>query len=306
MDPGAGMDVASMAQDGVFYGTVKKIIPAEPPNKPAHGFVACAETSEQFGRDVFLHSKLAERLQVGQKVLFGVSMNDKGMPQAVDVTLEDGADVMSGDVVQQAGKGCGKGGWSFPTGQRFFDLLMPEFAPAIQTGKGQSVAAALWEAAQLMGVDNDLRMQLMAKSAPQEKGYYEPKGWGKGGWDDPWDSKGCSYGKKGGGKHKNHSAPYGGSGGLDGGAGEGGSGKGRSGGGTPQSGGPYDGVVKSIKSSDPAHGFVTCEDTQQIYGRDVFLHSQQVSELEVGSRVQFEVMLNARGMPQAHNLVKFG
>merc|ERR1719272_326637 len=51
---------------------------------------------------------------------------------------------------------------SLPTGQRMFELLMPEVAPVIQMGMGQSVAAALIAAAELMGVANDLRMQLMA------------------------------------------------------------------------------------------------------------------------------------------------
>eukprot|EP00415_Alexandrium_ostenfeldii_P002121 UN2121 len=75
------------------------------------------------------------------------------------------------------------------------------------------------------------------------------------------------------------------------------------------SNGPFDGVVKSIapkggKGGDHTYGFVECEETRNIYGRDAFLHSNQATELEVGVRVRFEVGLNQRGMPQAHNIMR--
>mmetsp|Transcript_69154 Transcript_69154/g.213872 ORF Transcript_69154/g.213872 Transcript_69154/m.213872 type:complete len:130 (-) Transcript_69154:104-493(-) len=72
--------------------------------------------------------------------------------------------------------------------------------------------------------------------------------------------------------------------------------------------GPFEGIVKSIAPKGPGnehtYGFVECDETRKIYGRDVFLHSNQASELEVGARVRFEVGLNPRGMPQAHNIVR--
>lgn len=73
--------------------------------------------------------------------------------------------------------------------------------------------------------------------------------------------------------------------------------------------GPFEGTVKSIAAKggaggDHTYGFVECDETRAIYGRDVFLHSNQATELEVGARVRFEVGLNQRGMPQAHNIMR--
>merc|ERR1711972_1225750 len=71
--------------------------------------------------------------------------------------------------------------------------------------------------------------------------------------------------------------------------------------------GPFEGYVKrnSVKSKNgpgPAFGFIECEETQLIYGRDVFLHERQAAGLEIGMRVRFFVGLNQRGMPQAHEV----
>jgi len=69
--------------------------------------------------------------------------------------------------------------------------------------------------------------------------------------------------------------------------------------------GPFIGMVKRIANSangDHAYGFVGCDDTQNLFGRDVFLNDTQANEAAVGTRVKFDVQLNARGMPQAHNM----
>jgi hypothetical protein len=289
-----------------YYGTVKKIFQGSH-GRPAHGFLECAETQLVFGRDVFIHDKIANFVHVGQALSFGVRINDAGMPQAVDVLTEDGsplAESHSGGAYE----------FAVPTGQRLYDLLMPELSPALNSGMQQTVAAALLAAADLLGVANDLRMQVVA-TVPQEhviasKGGWAPQqrhepSWGpcKGGYkgcgkDAGWDMKGSGYGQGvGGGKAAPYQVPYSNAMG------------GYSGGGSPHPKGPFEGTVKSIKSAEEgsghAHGFVDCHETQQIYGRDVFLHSEQANQLEVGMSVRFEVMLNNRGMPQAHNLVKF-
>jgi len=63
------------------------------------------------------------------------------------------------------------------------------------------------------------------------------------------------------------------------------------------------GITLAGANGDHSYGFVDCDETKQIYGRDIFLHSSQANELEVGQKVRFDVSLNQRGMPQAHNLM---
>lgn len=72
--------------------------------------------------------------------------------------------------------------------------------------------------------------------------------------------------------------------------------------------GSFEGTVKCIseRSGGCAYGFIDCEVTRATYGRDVFLHSTQASELELGARVRFDVQRNAKGMPQAHNVLRIG
>eukprot|EP00927_Polykrikos_kofoidii_P080003 TRINITY_DN76861_c0_g1_i1.p1 TRINITY_DN76861_c0_g1~~TRINITY_DN76861_c0_g1_i1.p1 ORF type:complete len:358 (+),score=51.90 TRINITY_DN76861_c0_g1_i1:82-1155(+) len=68
----------------------------------------------------------------------------------------------------------------------------------------------------------------------------------------------------------------------------------------------FEGVVTHIKqpSGDrPGFGFVSCAETMQLYGDDVFLHSSQSSELQVGERVSFQVKLSGKGKPQAIDVI---
>jgi len=292
--------------DGQRYlGVVKKNFPATH-GRPAHGFIECAEIAAAFGgRDVFMHDKLAVCVQIGQTLSFSVRMNDAGMPQAVDVRTEDGAAVehTAGPIASAVETHYAA---PVPTAQRMCDLLLPEAAPALAKGLHQAVAVSLWNTAELLGIAENLRQQVLTtmprdhhphsskggwmqhRPGPYEYGHVVDYGYKGGGH---WESKG--YGKKGG-------ADY--SGGLNGDLGYGG--------GSHQATGPFEGVVKTIKRAEEGHahthGFVDCAETNQIYGRDVFLHSQQAQDLQVGNRVRFEVMVNQKGMPQAHNLVLYG
>merc|ERR1711972_1195758 len=53
----------------------------------------------------------------------------------------------------------------------------------------------------------------------------------------------------------------------------------------------------------PSHGFVACDATSEIFGRDVFIHDQIAEYLNIGDEISFEVALNAKGMPQAVNVL---
>mmetsp|Transcript_7474 Transcript_7474/g.17720 ORF Transcript_7474/g.17720 Transcript_7474/m.17720 type:complete len:430 (+) Transcript_7474:110-1399(+) len=52
--------------------------------KTGYGFIECADTFEKHGRDVYLSSKVAKGLYVGQEVFFNISLNGSGMPVATE------------------------------------------------------------------------------------------------------------------------------------------------------------------------------------------------------------------------------
>ena len=65
-----------------------------------YGFIECEETKLRFSRDVYVHRKQMEGLQIGDQVSFTLMLNSKGEPQARNVMkLED--TVLSADVAVQ-------------------------------------------------------------------------------------------------------------------------------------------------------------------------------------------------------------
>lgn len=84
---------------GQFRGRIKSFNAEK-----GFGFIECAETQAQYGRDVFLHKAHMGAMTVGSEVRFIVETNKQGMPQAKSVTPLGGP-------VQGGGKGVGgKGG----------------------------------------------------------------------------------------------------------------------------------------------------------------------------------------------------
>lgn len=59
-------------------------------DKNGYGFIKCNETHQRFGRDVFLHKMHFNRVVVGDVVSFVLTVNDKGMPQARRVRKLEG------------------------------------------------------------------------------------------------------------------------------------------------------------------------------------------------------------------------
>ena len=98
----------------------------------------------------------------------------------------------------------------------------------------------------------------------------------------------------------------GGMGGFQGGKGMG---KGGYGGGKPHNPNKeYAGVVKSY-NLEKGYGFIECAETKSIFGRDVYVDTQQITthNVEVGEEVTFLVKLNNRtGNPQGQLLGKTG
>jgi len=291
-----------------YNGTVKKLIPGTP-LRPAHGFIECVETSILFGRDVFLHDQLASSLSVGQPVSFVVGLNSKGMPQAVDVAAE----CVPQQDLQRAG--CTPPALQVsaipalhtvhvPTAERLCELILPEVSLALQNGMQQSVAAALVATAEALGLAKEMQMHF-ASTLPSHD-ISSPAMIRPPQHMDSWDSSGNWWPSSQWRpvRTQQRYEPYAAAANVQALM--------ASHVATPAGPGQFEGTVKSIAAKgasgaaggDHTYGFVECEETRKIYGRDVFLHSNQASELEVGVRVSFDVSLNQRGMPQAHNLLR--
>jgi cold shock CspA family protein len=60
----------------------------------------------------------------------------------------------------------------------------------------------------------------------------------------------------------------------------------------------------SIKSYNQQSnfGFITCPELHEIYGRDVFAHGKQLRNLSVGTKVNFAIVFNKDGHPQAFDI----
>merc|ERR1719446_403547 len=69
-----------MSMMGRMVGVIKSFNPEK-----KFGFIECAETFNQFGRDVFLSDQQVGNYGIGATVSFAVSMNSQGLPQAMDL-----------------------------------------------------------------------------------------------------------------------------------------------------------------------------------------------------------------------------
>jgi len=61
----------------------------------------------------------------------------------------------------------------------------------------------------------------------------------------------------------------------------------------------FEGSLKSM-SARHGYGFIVCQESHRLYGRDVYLPADQVPEgAEVRDRIRFRITLSAKGHPQA-------
>jgi len=72
------------------------------------GFIECAQTYQQYNRDVFLHKAQIGDMSVGTLVTFSCEINKQGMPQAKDIQPFGGMPAAGGKG-DSKGKGKGKG-----------------------------------------------------------------------------------------------------------------------------------------------------------------------------------------------------
>jgi len=63
----------------------------------------------------------------------------------------------------------------------------------------------------------------------------------------------------------------------------------------------FEGTLKSYSDKN-GFGFIECQIIKQKYGCDVFVHKNEGENVNVGSRVTFQVLLNKKGQPQAKHV----
>lgn len=73
--------------------------------------------------------------------------------------------------------------------------------------------------------------------------------------------------------------------------------------GTVESAQEYLGFITTFQP-DRGFGFVSCAQTRQMYGSDVYIHRDQFLDVQVGDGIHFRVALNPKGMPVARGVRK--
>lgn len=67
----------------------------------------------------------------------------------------------------------------------------------------------------------------------------------------------------------------------------------------------FSGRIKTYyETPGGGYGFIDCELARMRYGRDVYLHSRQISDAKVGEMISFTIVRNAKGEPQARNVMR--
>jgi len=63
-------------------------------------------------------------------------------------------------------------------------------------------------------------------------------------------------------------------------------------------------IRRFFGEKNTGYGFIDCAETKARYGYDVYIHARQMHRCEVGDDVSFSIIRNAKGEPQARNVVK--
>lgn len=311
-----------MADDPTWYfGVVKAILPEK-----GFGFVQCDESYAHYGADVYLHSTQIEGLEQGTQICFQVKLNAKGKPQAVDVSLSDGGQVGGG--VKQAsgtssfqaweqpwaqqnggkgGKGKGKTSWGVFPPQRGQHVAPPSAPNTVGDSWLQAVLdrgtrggtplvldAIVESTGDHAGVVSAVKLWLAANASHAASPSFQTS-YSSAVRPKLVLPRSTPYGAgKGNGASQSVDAAF--EAALAAMPAEGENGETR-----------FEGLVTAIKHATaegrPAMGFVKCDETKQLYGDDVFLHSSQAEELQVGQRISFAVQVNKSGRPQAINVM---
>lgn len=287
MEPVARTEAGAVPADQAqcwYTGVVKRLMP-----DGRYGFVQCQESHAKYGSDVFLHSSQVLAVYEGMLVTFRVQVNSRGKPQAVDLSPA------GPDRPYATGGGDGELGreWQMMVTEGGASVSVPLILQSIAelTGDraGTLLAAAAW-----VEMNNPDKLQqkpiLLASQVAQAAAPARPPRVVLA------SQRFAPYGSQPGGANPNpapasaHPAPgsHCGAGGSQ----------------------RFEGYVKALKpptpEGRPAFGFAHSDETQMLFGDDVFLHSTQAELLHVGQRISFEVQVNPKGQPQATRLEVLG
>lgn len=284
--------------DEWFTGTVKAILPEK-----GFGFVSCDESFAQFGADAFLHSTQLPGLEQGMEISFKVQLNAKGKPQATDVSpvsapgLAPAHRQVARKALAAAWQGCNASPQTW----------QPRARPHSQSrgaDSGYSVGEAWLDAVRHGGAQVGVPVVLsgIAEATGDHEGVFQAV--------SDWLAANSPSGGLAPPRVPKHttarSSPYGGvassSRSKPIGAPNFGSDL------PPESGEQrYEGEVSAIRpptpEGRPGFGFAKCAAIKELYGDDVFLHSSQAENLQVGQFISFDIQINKSGRPQAINVM---
>lgn len=282
-----------------YSGTVKS-------KGEAYGFIKCDATHAVYGRDVFIQqmnltATLWSQLQQGQGVSFDVTLDAKGQPQAMNLTITHMPDpaALKGDKGGKKGKGWEKGGkkgWEDPSGgYGGWQMGGGDGGYGGYGGYGGPGAFARPEwirlppEAQMVSLQGETGyfISLASIQAQMASG---PYGMGGGGKKRPASEMDGGKGDKGWGKMNKFPKPEVPNPGLD-----------------PEQQ-TFAGIMKGRLNPSTGYSFISCDEVAVMYpGKDVFVHSKmcpwvETMELEKDMKVQFQYV-EKDGAPQCTRII---
>jgi len=275
------------------------------------GFILCKEASEHFGKDVFLHTAQQGPFQANEEVDFAVLLNKDGMPQAFDLTWPQ-----PGGPGGAPPKGVGKGGkgdgaWTAGAGKGGKgDGSWKGDGAWDGAGKGGKGDAWMMPAAPAAGKGGESRHAgTIIAFTPGTYGFIRCEELYAIDGKDIWlhhkqvanfnvgDSVNFTLITNARGQAQA----------VDLQAAWSSSKRPRQESWVPEPTGDERYVGKIITYRPGAmFGFIQCDDTYTMYGKDVWTHQAQLGNFSEGDEVSFSLVLNKDGHPQAVNLVPAG
>jgi len=181
-------ELDAQVQDYKFLGQVKSF-----DEKKQHGMLACSETQQIWGQDVYIHKNVMEQAAIGlmDYCRFGVHLNTRGQPQASLPVYKVGDDGMPINVKEGD------------------NIIAAEEMAAMDPSFLSLLGDAIAQRSEQQNVNRDKKRKLEeakggwgkdGKSGKDGKGWGMGGGdaWGGGGWGgDAWGKGGDAWGKGG-------------------------------------------------------------------------------------------------------------
>eukprot|EP00931_Biecheleriopsis_adriatica_P122193 TRINITY_DN97200_c0_g1_i1.p1 TRINITY_DN97200_c0_g1~~TRINITY_DN97200_c0_g1_i1.p1 ORF type:complete len:441 (-),score=74.52 TRINITY_DN97200_c0_g1_i1:174-1496(-) len=255
------------------------------------GFIHSPPVHAEYGQDVFVPASAIQGASVGEQVEFELVISPKGQPQAHNARPRSmgmlGKGMMGGGVALMSVKG-GMGACGGQTLSGTITAILEKFGfihcPTVKAQYNQDVfvpASALQGAS--VGDQVEFELMINAKGQPQAQNA-RPRGMGMAG-------KGNMLGKFA-------MSVLGGMAGMAAKGGKAMGSKGKGGASSP-TGQKQTGTISAMGGK---FGFILCPPVKAQYGQDVFVPASAIQDYSIGDQVEFELVISAKGQPQAHNV----